>query len=122
MTYAFQEQDYIRFHRIVRPESKCRFRTDYKTGRPIAIPSIPEQVLPQSGEGQIVKLAKSKRKVDGETFTVARVAAGSHLGVVTAILDDAELVAKPLTMDLGIEATDSSPTHNVYSSDAKGIS
>lgn len=134
MTYEFQSGDYIRFKRIVQPEQKVRHRTDYKTGRPIAVPEIPEQVLPQSGDGQIIKLAKNIRKVKVgtsdrtgtpiyEKYKVARVAAGSHLGVVTAILDDAELAAKPLTMDLGIEAVDSKGARpNMYGTEAGGLS
>lgn len=117
MSYEFQSGDFIKFHRIIQPAQKVRFKTDYATGRPIAVPEIPEQVLPQSGDGQIIKLAKGIRKVKVgvspqtknpiyEKFRVARVAAGSHLGVVTAILDDAELTAKPLQMDLGVESTD----------------
>lgn len=126
--YEFQSGDYIAFNRIVQPEQKCRFTTDYSTGRPIAQPAVPEQVLPQRGDGQIIKLAKTKRKVrnlqtnEMERFTVARVAAGSHLGVVTAILDDAELRAKPLVMDLGIanEAQDTGAKPGMYGTDARG--
>jgi len=102
MTYVFESGDYIRFNRIYRGESPVRFRTDYATGRPIAEPQIPEQVLPQSGGGQILKLAKEQKKVrnlqtnEMERFWTARVASGN--GVVTAILDDATLEAKPMTM------------------------
>lgn len=124
--YEFQSDDYIYFHRIIRPESKVSFSTDYKTGRPIANPQIPEQVLPQRGQGQIIKLAKAKRKVrnlktnEMERFTVARVASGQ--GVVTAILDDATLMAKPLTMDLGIEHVDPKDIGpSQYGTDAKGL-
>ena len=127
--YEFQSGDYIAFHRIVQPEQKCRFKTDYATGRPIAVPAIPEQVLPQAGDGQIIKLAKTKRKVrdlktnEMHRYTVARVAAGSHLGVVTAILDDAELRAKPLTMDFGIEHDPKDTSHgpSQYGTDARGL-
>jgi hypothetical protein len=126
--YEFQSGDYIAFHRIVQPEQKCRFKTDYATGRPIAVPAIPEQVLPQAGDGQIIKLAKTKRKVrdlktnEMHRYTVARVAAGSHLGVVTAILDDAELRAKPLVMDLGLsnESQDTGAKPGMYGTDARG--
>lgn len=126
--YQFESGDYIAFNRIIQPEQKCRFKTDYATGRPIAVPAIPEQVLPQAGDGQIIKLAKTKRKVrnlktnEMERFTVARVHAGSHLGVVTAILDDAELRAKPLTMDMGLdnEPTDRVSGPGMYGTDARG--
>lgn len=127
MMYQFQSGDYIRFKRTVQPEQKAGFKTDYSTGLAIAKPTAPEQVLPQGGDGLIIKLAKTKRKVrnlvtnEMECFTVARVAAGAHLGVVTAILDDAELAAKQLTMDLVIESVEPEVTRaSMYGTDSKG--
>lgn len=92
--YEFQVGDYIAFNRIIQPEQKCRFRTDYDTGKPIAIPATPEQVLPQRGQAQIVSISKGEKNVDGVKYRVARAHAGKPLGVVTVILDDAILVAK----------------------------
>lgn len=121
-TYEFQPGDYIVFTRTIQPARDVRHRTDYKTGRPIVVPAIPEQVLPQGGEGQIIRVLSAPRKVDGKVYQAARVQCAKHLGVQTVVLDDATLAAKPLTMDLGIEAVDPQ-THgpSIYSSDAKGI-
>lgn len=128
MSYKFEQGDYIFFKRIVQPEKKFGYKPG-PNGRAIVTPQIPEQVLPQGGEGQIIKLSKAQKKVlvdrtkTGQPiyqkFTVARVASG--MGVVTAILDDATLAAKPLTMDLGIEATDPSDAGTkMYDTDSKG--
>jgi hypothetical protein len=101
----FEVGDYISFERIVHPKVGVKFRTNYETGGPICLPEIPEQILPQRGAGQILKIATKPRRVGGEKLATARVAAGSGLGTVTAILDDATLTAKPLTMfDLEPEA------------------
>lgn len=116
---VFEVGDYIEFTRIIQPKQPVRFRTNYETGAPICLPEIPEQVLPQRGQGQIVKFTK-ERRVAGTKYEVASVSAGSALGTVIAILEDAVLVGKPLTMfDLAPDTKDSGP--NVYSSDAKGI-
>lgn len=94
----FQVGDYIEFQRIVQPKRDVKFRTNYETGAPICLPEIPEQILPQRGSGQITKIAAKPRRVSGEKLATARVAAGSSLGNVTAILDDAVLAARPLTI------------------------
>lgn len=126
--YQFESGDYIVFKRIIQPERKVSHRSN-GTARAVVVPAVPEQVLPQRGDGQIIKLAKTPRRVKVgiskigtpiyETYSVARVAAGSQLGVVTAILDDAELAAKPLTMDLGIDATDPAESRPSMYGDAK---
>lgn len=118
MSYKFEPGDYIFFKRIVQPEKKFGYKPG-PNGRAIVTPAIAEQVLPQGGEGQIIKLLKTQKKVNNQKFNCARVASG--MGVVTAILDDATLAAKPLTMDLGVEATD--PSENatkMYDTDSKG--
>lgn len=79
--------DNITFTSIVRGKQKCGFRTDHRTGRAIATPEIPEQVLPQRGQGQVLGEIKV-RKVNGTKYHTVRVAAGSPLGTVTAILDE----------------------------------
>lgn len=119
MMYVFQVGDYIAFNRIVQNERAFSFRTDFSTGKAIVTPAIPEQILPQGGEGQIVSIAKKLRVVGGEKFRVGRAVAGKPLGTVTVILDDAVLVAKQESLfDMApvVEAG-----RNVYSGDAKGI-
>lgn len=120
MSYEFQPGDYIAFKRIIQPEQQCRFKTDYATGRPIAVPGIPEQILPQSGEACIVSISKGMKKVGGRKYRVARAQAGKPLGVVTVILEDATLVAKQDSLfDMAPEAEKG--LFNQYGGDAKGI-
>lgn len=116
---VFEVGDYIEFSRIIQPKRPVRFRTNYETGAPICLPEIPEQVLPQRGQGQIVNLKDGPRRVKGESYTVARVNAGVPLGFVTVILDDAVLVGKQQGLFELDEVKDTGP--NVYGSDAKGI-
>lgn len=118
MTYQFQPGDYIRFKRIVRGKTSVRFSTDYDTGRPIAHPEIPEQVLPQEGEGLVVGEPKIK-KVKGEKYTVIKVQAPKPLGKVNAVVEDAILVAKQDSLFDMAPVEKSGP--NVYGADAKGI-
>lgn len=129
--YEFEPNDYILFKRIVQPEKKFSYRTDPASGRAIVVPGIPEQVLPQGGEGQIAKIQAKPRKVlvdrtkHGEpvyeSYRTATVLAGSHLGRVCAILDDATLQAKPLTLDMGLD-NDATPGAGpgMYGTDAMG--
>ncbi len=118
MSYVFQQGDYIKFQRIIQAKREVGHRTDYETGKAIVVPEIPEQVLPQSGEGVIVKLSKP-RKVKDEKFNVAQVYAGNPLGKVCAILDDAILVGKQGSL-FEAEAA-SGGAKSIYTSDAKGI-
>ena len=118
MTYQFQPGDYIRFTRIVRGKSGVRFSTDYTTGRAIAHPEIPEQVLPQEGSGRVIGEQKIK-KVKGEKFAVIKVDAGKPIGQVNVIVDDAILVAKQDSLFEMAPVDVAGP--NVYGSDAKGI-
>jgi hypothetical protein len=116
--YQFQVGDYVRFTRIVHPKKACGFKPG-PGGRAIATPEIPEQILQQSGEGELLSIAKTPKKVQGEKVRTGRVA--STAGVVSAILDDATLTALPMRMDLGVEATDPQAP-NIYSTDAKSVS
>jgi hypothetical protein len=114
----FEVGDYIEFTRIVHGKRGVRHRTDYDTGRAIVVPEIPEQVLPQGGEGQVVGPSR-QRRVNGESYTTASVYAGKPLGKVIAILDDAILVGKQQSLFEVDEVKEVGP--NVYGSDAKGI-
>lgn len=118
MTYQFEKGDYVRFKRVVHAKKPCGFKPG-PNGRAIATPEIPEQILQQEGEGELLSIAKTVKKVGGEKVQTGRVA--STVGLVTAVLDDAILQAKPMTLDLGIEAVDTAAP-SIYGTDAKGVS
>lgn len=122
MTYQFQVGDYIQFTRIVQPKKKCGFRTDFNTGRVIATPEIPEQILPQRGEARILKVYGEPKKVDGVKYATAKAEAGKPLGQVRVVLDDAILVAKQdgLFDATELDVADVGPS--IYSTDAKSVS
>lgn len=83
--FPFTINDYISFERIVKLESK------YHDPR---IDTV-------SGTGLVLKINPGQSKVSGEKVSTGRVDAGKPLGVVTAVLNEAVLVAKQETMQLG---------------------
>jgi hypothetical protein len=121
MSYEFQNGDYIEFKRIVHAEQSVRHATDYATGRPKVVPASPEQILPQAGNAQILRIIKEPRRVKTPSGVVevqtARAAAGAPLGTVTVVLDDAILVAKQQGLfDMAVEQS----AESMYGVDAKG--
>lgn len=107
MSYELQVGDYVNFTRVVFSEKISKAIIDPGSPRAKLSPHIPEQIIEQAGSGQIVSIAKSKKKVKRTKFNrkgelvvhvdevqTARIAAGVGLGTVTAVLDDATLAAK----------------------------
>lgn len=119
MTYEFQQGDRIVFTERVHPKIKCGFRTDHATGRPIGTPEVPRQIVPQRGEGTVIGPVKDE-KVNGRKVKTVKVHAGSPLGNIVVVADDAVLTAHPLTLDFEVAQT---PQHgpSQYGTDAKGI-
>lgn len=116
---TFEPGDYIAFTRIVHAKQDVRHRTDYATGRPVVVPEVPEQVLPQAGQGQVQRIVKAPRKVNGQAYATARVACGKPLGTVTAIIDDAVLIAKQQSL-FDMEPSKIDARGAMYGTDAKG--
>lgn len=127
MTYVFQVGDYIKFERIYVSAKDVGHRTDHATGRAIVVPARHAQVLPQSGQGQIVRIAKSAKKMEVpgprggkkiERIWTAQVAAGPVLKTVSAVLNEATLAAKQEGL-FQMDAVEQSGS-GMYRQDAKG--
>lgn len=122
MSYVFQVGDYIKFERIYVSAKDVGHRTDHATGRAIVVPARHAQVLPQSGQGQIVRIAKSAKKMEVgkkiERIWTAQVAAGPVLKTVSAVLNEATLAAKQEGL-FQMDAVEQSGS-GMYRQDAKG--
>lgn len=124
--YEIQAGDYVRFERVVQDRgAPCVTYDDpeRKTG-PTAWTSKDKAIHVVGGAGYVVSVAKTVKKlprVDGtmEKVRTARVDAGQLLGIVTAVLDEAVLIAKQQTMDVGDLFT-TEATRGMYGTDAKG--
>lgn len=114
--YELRVGDYIEFTRIIRPAKKGRWERGSLFGTHW-IHEIPEAVINEPGSGRIEKIGKD-RKIGDDRFRVARVATGAWMGVVTAVLDDAVLIGKQMTLEVGNE---SAPEHgpSVYGTDGR---
>lgn len=124
MTYEIQKHDYIKFQRIVVPQKKKRIRDSFGGNHDIV--ESDRYVYPCSGSGYVLFVSKSTLSInnpfdpDGPNDKVrtARVDAGPLLGTVTAVIDDAVLIGKQTTMDLGYTVKDE--MGGMYHQDAKG--
>lgn len=117
--YEFAVGDYIKFQRVVHGKKTAGFRTMPGTGRAVATPQIPEQIMPQRGEGHVTSIAKHPKRIGAVKIRTARVYAGSELKTVTAILDDAVLAAKQQGL-FELEPTRGDGSNSMYGTDAKG--
>lgn len=113
MTYELQVGDYIKFFEIITPESKTRIR-DSTGGNHDFVKQV-RAFAPRSGAGQIMSMPKSLTRLDGRKVRTASVDAGQLLGKVTAVIDNAVLVAKQLGFDMDVTG----PADSMYSTDAK---
>lgn len=99
----FNVGDTIRFKRTYQRRIPSKIVSTPGSARSIVEPAIEEQILKQGGEGAIIEIHKSPRKVKRITrggnvkvdvVHTAKVHAGPGLGYVAAVLDDAVLTAK----------------------------
>lgn len=99
----FTVGDTIAFTRVYHPRVASKIVATPGSARPITEPGIEEQILKQKGEGAIIAIHSSPRKVKRITrggnvkvdvVHTAKVHAGPGLGYIAAVLDDAVLVGK----------------------------
>lgn len=90
MSTEIDKGDYVRFWRIVKPAVKSGSRDS--TGKRHLYTVEEATIIAWSGSGLVTSVAKNARKIDGEKVRTARVDAGKPLGMVTAVLDDAQIV------------------------------
>lgn len=116
----FQVGDRVSFTERVHPKVKCGFRYHAESGKTIATPEVPQQIVAQKGEGIVTRTAR-EAKVNGRKVTTLKVHAGSGLGEIVIVADDAVLTAHPLTLDVGDLPAPNHRGPSMYGSDAKGI-
>lgn len=116
----FVKGDRVSFTERVHPKVSCGFRYHAESGKPIATPEIPKQIVQQRGEGIVTREAKEE-KVNGRKVWTLKVHAGSGLGEIVIVADDAVLTAHPLTLDVGDLPAPNHRGPSMYGSDAKGI-
>lgn len=95
---SISEGDVIRFTRYVQPPLTKTLR-DASGGRHTRV-TDDAKVIKHGGIGTVSSLSKHHKNIDGVKYRVARVNAGSLLGTVTAILDDAVIVGVQQSMEL----------------------